>query len=395
MDDARSMDEIEEAERSHFNDIMRSFLLYEDFVGLDICRRQDHLNRLSRLNLDRLPSSTFSKLDEIVIRAKNNQSFFNAVVKYQDYGFTKRINPIPNKNGGHKIPASQMHRNQAVLHSLVREWSTDGARERSASFRPLMEELAIRLPVNDTNAFCQRVVVPGCGLARLPLEIAAMGYACQANEFSMFMLTVSHFILNGVSSPNAFEIFPWLDRICNVINISDVLASIRVPDVCAGQVLRGGPFSHIQQQMDNDEDSAAHRFPCFSMAAGDFVALYGDEENRDAWDAVVTCFFVDTAPVVLDYVETIHSMLRPGGFWINLGPLLYHWVEDSEGQSDERYDQSIELTYEELRHVITGFGFEYLKEEWTECAYTGSDRFMMHAQYRPVLFTVQKPATHT
>lgn len=34
----------------------------------------------------------------------------------------------------------------------------------------------------------QRVLVPGAGLGRLPLEIAARGYSCQGNEFSYFML---------------------------------------------------------------------------------------------------------------------------------------------------------------------------------------------------------------
>ena len=79
------------------------------------------------------------------------------------------------------------------------------------------------------------------------------------------------------------------------------------------------------------------------MCAGDFVELYrrnnnnssssesigGDssreserEEHEDGelWDAVVTCFFMDTAPVVVEYIETIHSMLRPGGVWVRPSP---------------------------------------------------------------------------
>ena len=59
------------------------------------------------------------------------------------------------------------------------------------------------------------------------------------------------------------------------------------------------------------------------MCAGEFLDSYGDQEN--AWDCVLTSFFVDTAPVVFEYVETIYRILKPGGYWINLGPLLYHW----------------------------------------------------------------------
>lgn len=33
-----------------------------------------------------------------------------------------------------------------------------------------------------------RVLVPGAGLARLCLEVAALGYEAQGNEYSYFML---------------------------------------------------------------------------------------------------------------------------------------------------------------------------------------------------------------
>ena len=69
------------------------------------------------------------------------------------------------------------------------------------------------------------------------------------------------------------------------------------------------------------------------MCAGEFVESYQGQLNE--WDCVLTCFFIDTAPVVFEfelrfqsigrYIELIHRILKPGGFWINLGPLLYHW----------------------------------------------------------------------
>ena len=46
---------------------------------------------------------------------------------------------------------------------------------------------------------------------------------------------------------------------------------------------------------------------------------------KGQWDGMVTCFFMDTAPVVFEYVETIWSCLKAGGVWVNQGPLLYHW----------------------------------------------------------------------
>jgi hypothetical protein len=43
--------------------------------------------------------------------------------------------------------------------------------------------------------------------------------------------------------------------------------------------------------------------------------------------------------------------LKPGGVWVNLGPLLYHF-------SDLPNEESIEPSYDAIRDVILGFGFQ-------------------------------------
>lgn len=48
-----------------------------------------------------------------------------------------------------------------------------------------------------------------------------------------------------------------------------------------------------------------------------FLFLY-----TDIWDCIATCFFIDTAHNVIDYIDTIWKILKPGGIWINLGNLL-------------------------------------------------------------------------
>jgi len=78
-------------------------------------------------------------------------------------------------------------------------------------------------------------------------------------------------------------------------------------------------------------------------ALGDFEEIYGspdeDNEHIGQWDAIVTCFFIDTVglyphlPIVVhlysytidqaknivNYLRTFHRALAPGGVWINLG----------------------------------------------------------------------------
>jgi carnosine N-methyltransferase len=62
------------------------------------------------------------------------------------------------------------------------------------------------------------------------------------------------------------------------------------------------------------------------MSAGDFTEIVG-EASGECYDAVVTCFFIDTAHNVLEYLRIISHCLKPGGKWINLGPLLYHYAD--------------------------------------------------------------------
>ena len=61
------------------------------------------------------------------------------------------------------------------------------------------------------------------------------------------------------------------------------------------------------------------------MSAGEFVASYNTPEAYESFDCVATCFFIDTARNLLDYMGTIRNILREGGAWINHGPLLWHF----------------------------------------------------------------------
>jgi hypothetical protein len=44
--------------------------------------------------------------------------------------------------------------------------------------------------------------------------------------------------------------------------------------------------------------------------------------DTDVFDCVATVFFIDTAHNVIAYIETIYNILKPGGYWINLGKKL-------------------------------------------------------------------------
>ena len=97
-------------------------------------------------------------------------------------------------------------------HCIILRRHPQGADERGRCYGPIIEELRREFTENRVWAFSGMVVsfsllfpsdlssvsvlVPGSRLGRLAYEIAHHGYTCQGNEFSMYMLLASHFILN-------------------------------------------------------------------------------------------------------------------------------------------------------------------------------------------------------
>jgi carnosine N-methyltransferase len=121
-----------------------------------------------------------------------------------------------------------------------------------------------------------------------------------------------------------------------------------------------------------------------NMIAGDFVQVYNAKSQIGRWDAIATCFFIDCANNVLEYLEIIHKILKPGGLWINMGPLLYHF-------SDLENENSIEPSYECLRKIIEKIGFKFLKEQVNvQAKYSQNALSMQQLEYNCVYFVCKK-----
>lgn len=130
-----------------------------------------------------------------------------------------------------------------------------------------------------------RVLVPGAGLGRLAWDVAHLGFACQGNEFSHYMLLSSFFILNRTNAIDVHTIYPYVHSFSNVPDHSAMLKPITFPDVLPSDLPKGVDFS---------------------LVAGDFEEIYGGEPDEDEpqsgqWDAIMTCFFIDT---VSDHVDS-------------------------------------------------------------------------------------------
>lgn len=192
-----------EEEKEHWWQVSRTIQHYHDFFQFELDRRQRHLNRLPQAYAARLPDMSFSKLRELDALAGKNQEILDDMVEFHatqvyleppksilkhyegpDGSIPENIVILPRREVGGDVSIQQQHRNQAIIHSVYREWTAAAAGERSESFGRLVSALQRHLPVSEDKKYEQRICVPGCGLGRLPLEIAACGYSCEGNEYS-------------------------------------------------------------------------------------------------------------------------------------------------------------------------------------------------------------------
>ncbi|KAF8944723.1 hypothetical protein BGZ47_003789 [Haplosporangium gracile] len=263
-----------------------------------------------------------------------------------------------------RVREQDMEKVQGTIKQFVRDWSAGGKPERDAIYEPLIQELRTRfasVPVEQRGRI--NVLVPGSGLGRLAFDIAHDGFSAQGNEFSYYMLLASNFILNKTQQINQFKIYPYIHSFSNIIKSSDVLTEATIPDVNPSEIPRGTDFS---------------------MVAGDFIEVYGmEEENYGKWDAVVTCFFIDTAKNIVDYLETIYKILKKGGVWINAGPLLWHFENTPN-------EISVELSLEEVIELAKTIGFKLEIQEPAKSTYMANPHGMLKYVYECARWTATK-----
>ena len=288
--------------------------------------------------------------------------------------------------------ASDLEKARSTIRQLYRDWSEEGAKERSVCYTPIGSSLSRYFKdVPSPSRHQVRVLVPGAGLGRLVFDLIYDGYSAEGNEISYHQLLASHFILNCTSQAQQFALYPWALSFSNHISRANQLQKVMVPDV--------HPASLLQEASQSQEVPAHERM---SMTAADFCVHYREEEQKHAFDAVATCFFIDTAPNLLAYIETVKNCLRSGGIWINVGPLLWHFGkkkapdENEEGASENRNlgigeAGSVELTHEEVVLLLEHYNFEIIESGTINgTGYIEDPKSMLQSVYRPQHWTAKK-----
>ena len=192
------------------------------------------------------------------------------------------------------------------------------------------------------------------------------GYQTTANELSFFMNLALRFLLSPSETQrqNQHVLQPYASWFSHQRTTDTLFRKVSFPDV-------------IPRLSDN-----------FALAERDFLSLRAPE-GTPGYDFVVTLFFIDTSLNAIETLEHIYTLLRPGGRWINLGPLL--WT--SGGQA------SVELSLEEVLKLAEAVGFDIAsagsgdaeRRRTVECEYTADQTAMMKWLYQAEFWVAAKP----
>lgn len=335
-------------EREHYLRVVKAFLSYEDRSRRSLQKHFRDLANLLAEDAQLIPeyAEKLNELSDVVlpINQVTLNTIIEAVIDESDSSLTQNT---------HLWPTDRDYENlRSTLRQMVRDWSVLGAAERDCCYTPILKDLQKLFP--ETGREQIKVLFPGAGLGRLAYEATQLGFQVQGNEFSLYMLFTSQFLLNH-SHPNCLHIAPFAIPLSNKISKTAAHQIVTIPDI------------QIQPPLAD-----------FSMTAGDFLEVYSRDEEASKWDCLVSCYFIDTAPNVLQYLRVIWRLLRPGGYWINHGPLQYHF----EGSQSEK---SIELTWEELRLAAERIGFRFLKDETGEWnGYASEGGALSTTKYLPI-----------
>ena len=351
-------------EYEHLKTIVSAFLNYQVDSLRDVQRMERDFKSIDKKYKERLSFNYMDRIEKIKKAIWQNYTFLLKIVQ----PYNQMFKMIKTSTGEVLIEPLMVQpkdiiKMRSTIKLFIRDWSIDGLSERKTTYEPILQELKNYFKDEKQYEKGISVLVPGAGLGRLMYKIAKLGFKSQGNEFSYYMLLCSNYVLNNTTKKNEYMIQPCIHSFSNVYSEEAPFKEIYIPD------------ENLYDELIKTKTGE------MSMVAGEFCHVYKD--NINIWDSVVTCFFLDTANNVIEYVETIHKIMKIGGIWINIGPLLYHYSEIEN-------ECSIELSWSELKHIIIGYGFEIRNEKEIKCTYSSVEDSMMQTIYRCIFFTAVK-----
>jgi carnosine N-methyltransferase len=252
---------------------------------------------------------------------------------------------------------------QIVAH-LVRDWTSIGTLIRKSLYDWCFVQLDTYSKISDV------VLVPGAGMGRLAYNLFRKGYTVEANELSPVMAAAANAILqrqmNGTLHPFA------LDPMSNEVDSNRRYDSVTFPDTLLIQGNKKGSLS---------------------FTIGDFVGEYYFSQ-ANTFGAVVTCFFIDTATNIYEYISMIAQLLKPGGVWINVGPVQWHGNAILRPSVDELKELISYHQFDIVEWKVDEKPVSYRQDESSSGNKQSDDRVFVRttdfSAYRPLRFVAIK-----
>lgn len=343
--------------------------------------------------LSEAPFSILDSLNKVDDAIDTNAEIADAILAVGLESFGLSANPDKNDPAQYwheTATSSDVNKAHSTIRQFYRDWSAEGRSERAVCYGPVLQDLRQEFQDRRDAGEEIKVLVPGAGLGRLVFDLCMAGFAAEGNEISYHQLLASSWILNHTSGPQMHALHPFALHFSNLKSRAQQLRSVMIPDV--------HPGTAMAQAMAAETPT----FGSMSMSAADFVVLYQQPDNREAFDAVATVFFIDTAPNLIRYIEAIRHCLKPGGLWINVGPLLWHF-EDGHKKDESGRDTdatgigepgNVELTEEEVLTLVSRMGFrlETQPGDRQSCGYIQDEESMLQNLYQPSHWVARKVA---
>ncbi|EAY12388.1 hypothetical protein TVAG_246220 [Trichomonas vaginalis G3] len=289
-----------------------------------------------------------AKLNEAI---NNNANLFEYMAERGPESFgPENANMFPKIN----IHFDDQDLNQldACLHSAARDWTSLGDAERGEVYSPVIAALHKYVQPNE------EVLVPGSGLCRLAVEIAQSGFIAEANESSFVMLVMA--FISMFSDGAQFLIFPFVHQISGLDKFEDSLISAVFPDLSSSLADPGlslDPPSLIESSR-------------LVLKAGKFEGVYANVSEK--FGAIVTCFFIDVISDVQNTIINLHKLLKDGGIWINIGPIVNH------NQSVGFFSP---LTLEDIDRMARNAGFDIIEQSRIDTSYSQNPKTHVKTRY--------------
>ena len=243
-----------------------------------------------------------------------------------------------------------------VITHLSRDWTENGESIRQDTYYWIVDQLCnyhtsfhdeLKLDTeHDQLSPLSPVLVPGAGMARLAFDIAFVnnrndinGRRIKCNSFvveavdnSVVMAAATYHVLHHAANRRTDDtvlltVYPFVsDPLTNEVDTQRRWESAEFPEEKITKIIDRLALQH------------SYHKPNLSYVIGDFVSIYSSPSKHGMYGSIATCYFIDTATNIYEYILTIRNLLRVGGVWINLGPVQWHRNAQLQPSTDELKD---------------------------------------------------------